>query len=105
MTSRRTRLALAAVAATATTLLGGALPAAATVASHAEVPRATAADSPSDAVPMVRYDFVREYYWLSDCQAEGQSGLGSRVGEWSRYKCINGSSFPGDDYELWVAWN
>jgi hypothetical protein len=61
--------------------------------------------APAEAAVPVKYDFVREYYWLDECNAAGLAGKGARTGEWSRYKCINGSSAPWDDYELWVVWN
>ncbi|TDT42103.1 hypothetical protein EV562_10172 [Streptomyces sp. BK208] len=57
----------------------------------------TQADDPS-----YPWAFVGYYYWNSDCLSAGDRGL--QLQSWTRYQCINGGWFPGDDYELWVIW-
>jgi hypothetical protein len=65
-----------------------ATPAPATVISEA-----TAADT---------WEYVGDFFWQSDCHNAGKAGIDG--GAWKKYKCINGSAFPGDDYELHVVY-
>ncbi|MYS88627.1 MULTISPECIES: YSIRK-type signal peptide-containing protein [Streptomyces] len=48
------------------------------------------------------YEFVTYYYWLEDCRQAGYQG--QKDGVWTKWKCIDGSWIPGDDYELWVVY-
>lgn len=69
------------------------------------VPAAQAADVPATAttsstvVAADNWEYVGDFFWQSDCHAAGAAGT-----KWTKYKCINGSAFPGDDYELWVVY-
>ncbi|MFC5265024.1 hypothetical protein ACFPJ1_23160 [Kribbella qitaiheensis] len=65
-----------------------AAPAPATVVSEA-----TAADT---------WEYVGDFFWQCDCHNAGKAGIDG--GAWKKYKCINGSAFPGDDYELHVVY-
>jgi hypothetical protein len=79
-------------------LAGGAIAAgslAVPVAQAAEAPTAPAA---STVVAADNWEYVGDFFWQSDCHAAGAAGT-----KWTKYKCINGSAFPGDDYELWVV--
>ncbi|HEY9338854.1 MAG TPA: hypothetical protein VIQ79_30680 [Kribbella sp.] len=81
-------------------LAGGAI-----AAGSLAVPAAQAADAPaaapasSQAVAADNWEYVGDFFWQSDCHAAGAAGT-----KWTKYKCINGSAFPGDDYELWVVY-
>ncbi|MFC0628200.1 hypothetical protein [Kribbella deserti] len=89
MNIRRTIFGVAAGAALAAG--GFALPAAQAV----EAPVATAgAVQAAD-----NWQYVGDFFWQSDCHAAGAAGT-----KWTKYKCIDGSAFPGDDYELWVVY-
>ncbi|MFG2346694.1 hypothetical protein [Streptomyces phaeochromogenes] len=104
MRSRQTKIRTTALrvlpvaaAAAAVALAVPATPAAAQPA-PAETTRTQAAFS---AVPdPVGYHFTGYYSRLVDCQNRGNDGVSRN--EWEGYICINGSWFPGDDYELWV---
>ena len=48
------------------------------------------------------WDYVGDFFWQSDCHNAGKAGIDG--GAWKKYKCINGSAFPGDDYELHVVY-
>jgi hypothetical protein len=65
------------------------------------VPAAQAADVPasSEVVAADNWEYVGDFFWQSDCHAAGAAGT-----KWTKYKCINGSAVPGDDYELWVVY-
>lgn len=89
MNIRRTIFSIAAGA--ALTVGGFALPAAQAV--EAPITAGTvqaAADN---------WQYVGDFFWQSDCHAAGAAGT-----KWTKYKCIDGSAFPGDDYELWVVY-
>ncbi|HEY3561000.1 MAG TPA: hypothetical protein VGL05_26235 [Kribbella sp.] len=81
-------------------LAGGAI-----AAGGLAVPAAQAAEAPPAApAPTVvasdNWEYVGDFFWQSDCHAAGAAGT-----KWTKYKCINGSAIPGDDYELWVVYN
>lgn len=76
-------------------LAGGAI-----VAGGLAVPTAQAAEVPTPTVVAAdNWEYVGDFFWQSDCHAAGAAGT-----KWTKYKCINGSAFPGDDYELWVVY-
>jgi hypothetical protein len=68
--------------------------------------QASAAPAPTAPAPAVvagdNWEFVGNYYWESDCNNAGQ-GMVSRH-EVVKYRCDDGSWFPGDDYDLEVVW-
>lgn len=83
-------------------LAGGAIAAgglAVPAAQAAEAAPATAPTAPA-VVASDNWEYVGDFFWQSDCHAAGAAGT-----KWTKYKCINGSAFPGDDYELWVVYN
>lgn len=51
---------------------------------------------------MDTWEYVRDFFWQSDCHNAGKAGIDD--GAWKKYKCVNGSAFPGDDYELHVVY-
>ncbi|MGW5187752.1 hypothetical protein ACWEOO_00745 [Kribbella sp. NPDC004138] len=77
-------------------LAGGAI-----AAGSLAVPAAQAADAPASpsVVAADNWEYVGDFFWQSDCHAAGAAGT-----KWTKYKCVNGSAFPGDDYELWVVY-
>jgi hypothetical protein len=66
-------------------------------------PAAQAVEAPapasSEVVAADNWEYVGDFFWQSDCHAAGAAGT-----KWTKYKCINGSAVPGDDYELWVVY-
>ncbi|WP_427885697.1 hypothetical protein ACQHIV_25215 [Kribbella sp. GL6] len=79
-------------------LAGGALAAGSFAVPAAQA--APAAPATSTVVASDNWEYVGDFFWQSDCHAAGAAGT-----KWTKYKCINGSAFPGDDYELWVVYN
>jgi hypothetical protein len=77
-------------------LAGGAV-----AAGSLAVPAAQAAQVPTATTTVAadHWEYVGDFFWQSDCHAAGAAGT-----KWTKYKCINGSAFPGDDYELWVVY-
>ncbi|TCC26289.1 hypothetical protein [Kribbella sindirgiensis] len=77
-------------------LAGGAI-----AAGGLAVPAAQAVEVPvgATAVAADNWEYVGDFFWQSDCHAAGAAGT-----KWTKYKCVDGSAFPGDDYELWVVY-
>jgi hypothetical protein len=77
-------------------LAGGAI-----AAGGLAVPAAQAVEAPaaSAVVAADNWEYVGDFFWQSDCHAAGAAGT-----KWTKYKCVDGSAFPGDDYELWVVY-
>jgi hypothetical protein len=69
-------------------------------------PQAQAVIAPTSTVSVTTvaddWEYVGDFYWQSDCHNAGSAGISG--GAWSKYKCVDGSWFPGDDYELWVVY-
>ncbi|TCC27899.1 hypothetical protein [Kribbella speibonae] len=63
------------------------------------VPAAQAVEVPATVVAADNWEYVGDFFWQSDCHAAGAAGT-----KWTKYKCVDGSAFPGDDYELWVVY-
>ncbi|HWD83745.1 MAG TPA: hypothetical protein VG497_32820 [Kribbella sp.] len=78
-------------------LAGGAIAAGSLAAPAAQ---AAPAPAPSTVGASDNWEYVGDFFWQSDCHAAGAAGT-----KWTKYKCINGSAIPGDDYELWVVYN
>lgn len=100
------KLALGTLAGSVLLIGGLAAPAAQASAAQAATAPAPAALTPASAPAAVaadNWEFVGYYYWESDCHAAGQ-GMVTRH-EVSKYRCDDGTWFPGDDYELEVVWN
>ncbi|GAB2568367.1 hypothetical protein [Kribbella endophytica] len=84
-------------------LVFGALAGGALAVGGLAVPAAQAVQAPvastTASVVADNWEYVGDFFWQSDCHAAGAAGT-----KWSKYKCIDGSAFPGDDYELWVVY-
>ncbi|MGZ0148763.1 hypothetical protein ACXJJ3_16945 [Kribbella sp. WER1] len=84
-------------------ITAGGLAAPAAQAAPATTAPAVTAAAVTAAAPTVvagdNWEYVGDFFWQSDCHAAGAAGT-----KWTKYKCINGSAFPGDDYELWVVY-
>ena len=65
------------------------------------VPAAQAVEVPEGTAVVAadNWEYVGDFFWQSDCHAAGAAGT-----KWTKYKCVDGSAFPGDDYELWVVY-
>ncbi|MGC4940097.1 hypothetical protein [Kribbella sp. DT2] len=67
------------------------------------VPTAQAVEAPVSSAPSVvaddNWQYVGDFFWQSECHEAGTAGI-----KWTKYKCVDGSAFPGDDYELWVVY-
>ncbi|WP_018658054.1 hypothetical protein [Actinomadura flavalba] len=80
-------------------LIAGAL----TFGAAAPAVAAPGAEAPAAKAPQAdTWEFVGYYYWVSDCMSDGQQGLRHHI--WKKFRCDDGSWFPGDDYELWVVY-
>jgi hypothetical protein len=80
-------------------LAGGAVAAGAIAVPAAQAVEAPPAVTSSTVVAADNWEYVGDFFWQSDCHAAGAAGT-----KWTKYKCINGSAIPGDDYELWVVY-
>lgn len=81
-------------------LAGGAIAAGGLAVPAAQAAEAPATPATAKVVASDNWEYVGDFFWESDCHAAGTAGT-----KWTKYKCINGSAFPGDDYELWVVYN